>query len=289
MLKDVRRDVQATTEGKQVPWTNSSLTGRFYFAPGRQEYHVQEAFLTIYPDEDYAPPIKIEISESREGPFKALGEGYGREFPLPSGFLWVRAIDQATRQHAWFQYQYKNDYQYELYPRFPIPSSYASRIDGFISIPSKPQMLPENRAEKMMVYKISGEKYKGLDWYYYPLGSAMIFGLTFFIGTSIMPEDSRDMSVGAYTSVGTVIGGLFGFIPAAIEYSATEIREIKVPIPENIVKNRQIINEWSQQVSKIQQLNFELLQKKNEEISKWSLKCEEEQINELIEVIHQTN
>ena len=33
MLKQVRRKVQEATNGAQVPWTNSSLTDSFYFAP----------------------------------------------------------------------------------------------------------------------------------------------------------------------------------------------------------------------------------------------------------------
>ena len=33
MLKEVRREVQVATDGNQVPWTNSSLTGSFYFYP----------------------------------------------------------------------------------------------------------------------------------------------------------------------------------------------------------------------------------------------------------------
>ena len=34
MLRDVRRDVMAATGGEQVPWSSSSLSAAFYFAPG---------------------------------------------------------------------------------------------------------------------------------------------------------------------------------------------------------------------------------------------------------------
>lgn len=33
LLKDVRKDVQDSTQGKQIPWTTSSLTSAFYFSP----------------------------------------------------------------------------------------------------------------------------------------------------------------------------------------------------------------------------------------------------------------
>lgn len=35
MLKQVRGGVETETHGRQVPWTNTSLTGNFYFVPGK--------------------------------------------------------------------------------------------------------------------------------------------------------------------------------------------------------------------------------------------------------------
>jgi uncharacterized caspase-like protein len=37
MMIDVRKDVLKATDGKQVPWENSSLTGQFFFKPAREK------------------------------------------------------------------------------------------------------------------------------------------------------------------------------------------------------------------------------------------------------------
>ncbi len=56
MMRRVRRDVLAATDGKQVPWTNSSLTDGFYFTPGTASTETGS-------DEEIAPSSKfLEIS-----------------------------------------------------------------------------------------------------------------------------------------------------------------------------------------------------------------------------------
>ena len=146
-------------------------------------------------------------------------------------------------------------------------------------------MLPENRAEKARVYKGDGKRLNDRGWLYYPVGTALVCGLG---GLLLAPEFETTPSKGFFWGIS--LGGVCGFFGIAMtRLTATEVREITVPIPENIEKNRQMIDEWSRQVSIIQQQNAELLGKKNEEISKWRLMCEKEQTNELIEAIHQTN
>lgn len=43
VMIDVRNDVLESTDGKQVPWENSSLTGQFYFKPGDKAVQVAAA------------------------------------------------------------------------------------------------------------------------------------------------------------------------------------------------------------------------------------------------------
>ena len=52
MMRRVRRDVLAATDGKQVPWTNSSLTDGFYFTPGVSSMTGAE--------DELAPPSKFQ-------------------------------------------------------------------------------------------------------------------------------------------------------------------------------------------------------------------------------------
>jgi hypothetical protein len=91
----VRNDVLRSTNGKQVPWDHSSLTGQFFFVPasgsltagqpanldiafwnsirGTRNPQLYEAYLRRYPDGAFAEIARIELSSVRSAAAQAIG------------------------------------------------------------------------------------------------------------------------------------------------------------------------------------------------------------------------
>ncbi|HEX9077956.1 MAG TPA: caspase family protein [Desulfuromonadaceae bacterium] len=83
MLKQVRGGVEAETRGRQVPWTNTSLTGDFYFVPGKRPLPAAEVAAPLPPVTAAPGPVTrmvndVELTENdvqgkRQITFRASG------------------------------------------------------------------------------------------------------------------------------------------------------------------------------------------------------------------------
>ncbi len=81
MLIDVRKDVVAATGGKQVPWENSSLTGKFYLKPAagsREKAAAARPDRLDVPDTTFDHTFWTSIRDSDD---PALYEEYLTRFP----------------------------------------------------------------------------------------------------------------------------------------------------------------------------------------------------------------
>ncbi|TGS54582.1 hypothetical protein EN826_033380, partial [Mesorhizobium sp. M1D.F.Ca.ET.183.01.1.1] len=78
-LVDVRRDVLAATQGKQVPWENSSLTGQVVLRPLATEPKVA----TVTP-QSTSPDNAVELAywaTIKDSTDKSFFEAYLQQFP----------------------------------------------------------------------------------------------------------------------------------------------------------------------------------------------------------------